>query len=98
MDAALAATRAIHFGATMLVFGELVFAALVAGRRWREATSANPRNTLQRHVFVFVACALAVTALSGFVWLLIEATQMAGATIAQVLRDGTVSVVLRQTD
>ena len=98
MDAALAATRAIHFGATMLVFGELVFAVLVAGRRWREATSANPRDTLQRHVFVFVACALAVAALSGLVWLVIEATQMSGETIMQALGDGTVSVVLRQTE
>lgn len=99
MDAALAATRAIHFGATMLVFGELVFVVLVAGQQWRVAIpSANSRDMLDRHVFAFVAWALAVAAISGLAWLLIEATQMAGETIAQVLGDGTVSVVFRETE
>jgi len=99
MDAALAVTRAIHFGATMLVFGELVFVVLVAGPRWRAAmSSANARDTLDRHVFAFVAWALAIAAVSGLAWLVIEATQMSGATIAQVLAEGTVSVVLRETE
>src|SRR5438105_42795 len=30
MDAILATTRAIHFGSTLLIFGELVFASFVA--------------------------------------------------------------------
>ena len=98
MDSALAATRTVHFGATILVFGELVFAVLVAGTRWRNATSANARDTLDRHVFAVVAWALAVAAVSGLAWLLLEATQMSGATIAEVLRDGTLWVVLRETE
>ena len=99
MDAVLAATRAIHFGATMLAFGELVFVGLVASARWRDATSfTNVRDTLDRHAFAFVAWALAVAAASGVAWLLIEAMQMAGATIVQVLGNGTVSVVVRETE
>ena len=100
MEAALAATRALHFGATMLVFGELVFVTFVAGLRWRAGASGNDsvRIGLDKHAFGFVAWALAVAAASGVVWILIEATQMAGETIAQVLAAGTVSVVLRQTE
>src|SRR4029079_12583600 len=65
----------------------------------RDATSfANVRDTLDRHAFAFVAWALAVAAASGGAWLLIEAMQMAGATIVQVLGNGTVSVVVRETE
>ena len=100
MNAAFVAARAVHFGATMLVFGELVFFAFVAGRRWRDAAASpsNPRDALERHTFAFLAWALAASIASGAAWLLIEASEMAGTTIAQALRDRTAIVVLRETE
>jgi putative copper resistance protein D len=98
VDAAFVATRAVHFGATMLVFGELVFVALVAGRAWRRAAATTSADGVDRHVVVFSASALALSGLSGLAWVLLEAMQMAGATIAQVIANGTVIVVLRETE
>jgi putative copper export protein/mono/diheme cytochrome c family protein len=99
MNAALVAARAVHFGATMLVFGELVFVAFVAGGAWRRAVSASPPATgLDRHAFVFSMWALAASALSGIGWLLLEAMQMADATVATVIANGAAALVLRQTE
>lgn len=97
MDAVLAAARAVHFAATMLVFGELVFVACIAGRWWRAASAAHGK-ALDGHVFATLASALVVAAASGFAWLMIEATHMAGAPIGEVIVDGTVGVVLRETE
>ena len=100
MNPALAVARAVHFGASMLAFGEIVFVAFVAGAAWQRA-AIPPRNgghTLDRHMLAFTALALVASAFAGIAWLLIEATEMAGATIGQVVRDGAVVVVLRQTE
>ena len=100
MDAAFVAARAVHFGATMLVFGELVFAVLVAPGRWARTIppTADAQDTLDRHARAFVAWALAASAVSGAAWLLLEAGSMAGATIGEAVRDGTIPVVLRDTE
>lgn len=97
MNALLVAARAIHFGATMLVFGEIVFVASVAGVAWRRTAAASNAG-LDRHSFVVCAAALAAGALSGVAWLLVEAMQMAGATIGDVIGNATVVVVLRETE
>lgn len=99
MNAALVAARAIHFGASMLVFGEWVFVAFVAGVAWRRAFAASTRTAgLDRHAFVFATAALAASALSGIAWVVLEAMQMAGVPIAQAVANGTVFVVLEKTE
>ena len=99
MDTALVATRAIHFGASMLVFGELAFVAFVAGSAWRRAAAASTRTSgLDRHAFVFAIAALAASALSGIAWVVLEAMQMAGVPITQAVANGTVVVVLEKTE
>jgi putative copper export protein/mono/diheme cytochrome c family protein len=98
MNDAFVAVRIVHIGAAMLVFGELVFAVFVATPRWRNAVRVGVCHALDRHVMLMVTAALAAGALSGVAWLVIEAGQMAGASIGQVLRDATVVVVLRDTE
>jgi putative copper export protein/mono/diheme cytochrome c family protein len=100
MNAAFVAVRTVHFAATMVVFGELVFATLVAGAPWRRAVAAasERHGNLERHVRVFTAWALVASALSAAAWLVIEAAQMSGATVGQALRMNTLAVVLRQTE
>ena len=97
MNALLVAARAIHFGGTMLVFGELVFIAFVAGESWRRSAATSTVG-LDRHGFVVCAVALVVSALSGIAWLVLEAMQMAGATIGNVVANGAVTIVVRETE
>jgi len=99
MEAALVATRAIHFGASMLVFGELLFVAFVAGSPWRHAAAASTRTGgLDRHAFVFAIGALAASALSGIGWVVLEAMQMAAMPVTEAIANGTVVVVLEKTE
>jgi len=99
MNAAFVAARAVHFGATMLVFGELVFVAFVAGSAWRRAADGPSRGgALDRHAFIVTLWALAASALSAIAWVVIEAMQMAGVPIAQAIANGTVVVVLQKTE
>lgn len=100
MNGAFVAVRAVHFGATMLVFGELAFVALVAPAAWRSAIGVDldRRGGLDRHVRTVTAWALAASALSGAAWLVLEAAGMAGDDVMQVLANDTLAVVLRQTE
>jgi putative copper export protein/mono/diheme cytochrome c family protein len=100
MNDVFVAVRAVHFGATMLVFGELAFAVFVAPVAWRSAIAGalDRRSGIDRHVRAFTAWALAVSALSGVGWLALEASAMAGTRLMQVLVDGTLAIVLRQTE
>src|SRR5512142_673102 len=97
MNALLVAARAIHFGGTMLVFGELVFIAFVAGESWRRSAATSTVG-LVREGFVVCAVALVVSELSGIAWLVLEAMQMAGATIGNVVANGAVTIVVRETE
>jgi putative copper export protein/mono/diheme cytochrome c family protein len=100
MNLAFVAARAVHFGATMLLFGELVFASFVAGALWRTTLAAapNPRGDLDRHVRASTAWALAASALSLIAWLVIQAADMAGTGLGQALARGTLVVVLGKTE
>ena len=86
VDAALAAVRAAHFGATLLLFGQLAYVLAVSpGRR--------PGPELSR-IAGWCLCTAFVTALA---WLLLEAMHMSGLPAAQALGADTVSTVLAQT-
>jgi putative copper resistance protein D len=100
VSAAFVAIRAVHFAATILVFGELVFASFVAGGAWRRAVAAAPdaRARLDRHVRIVTAWAMAASAVSGVGWLVIEAADMAGTSIGRAVASGTPGIVLRQTE
>ena len=93
MNAAFVAARAVHFGATMLLFGELVFASFVAAG----AAERGERATLDRHLRTVTGWALVASVLSGIGWLVIEATNMAGTPIGPGF-GATLAIVLGQTE
>ncbi|HJU23142.1 MAG TPA: hypothetical protein VJ891_11595, partial [Casimicrobiaceae bacterium] len=74
MNAAFVAARALHFGATMLVVGELAFASLLAIR----GNGRCAPRALDRHVRTYTAWALGASGLSGLAWLVVEASNMSG--------------------
>jgi putative copper resistance protein D len=93
------ATRAIHFGAAMILLGELLFAFAIAGRRWNRAVAGAPEKggDLVPHVQAVVITSLVASALSGAAWLAIEAASMTGGGVAEALDARTLATVLRET-
>jgi len=99
-EASLIAARAIHFGAAMVLFGELLFASFIApaeaasasasGRQGRTAGSAEMR--VQRVLIV----AWASLVISGACWSALVAMQMSARPLAALDRP-TIAAVLGST-
>jgi copper resistance protein D len=90
--------RALHFAATMLVAGAVLFAVLVAAPAWRGAAgnSAVAMNVRTR-LAVMAWIGLALAAISGAAWLVLTGAAMSGLPAAQVFGDGVLWTVLSQT-
>ena len=90
----LIAVRAIHFGATALTAGTVVFRTVVA----KPALDAEPAAKLVRTQTLRVAwIGLAVTALSGVIWLLLQAVSMSGLPFGEAMTGHVLWTVLDQT-
>ena len=90
----LIAVRAIHFGATALTAGTVVFRTVVA----KPAFDAEPPAKLVRTQTLRVAwIGLAVTALSGVVWLLLQTVSMSGLPTGEAMTARVLWTVLDQT-
>jgi putative copper resistance protein D len=90
----LIAVRAIHFGATALTAGTVVFRTVVA----KPAFDAEPPAKLVRTQTLRVAwIGLAVTALSGVVWLLLQTVSMSGLPAGEAMTGRVLWTVLDQT-
>jgi copper resistance protein D len=95
----LAAARAVHFAAGLLVFGELVFALFIAApvsrSAWLDRSSAGEasRRRLGRVALWSIAAGIA----SWLVWLACEAVLMSGAPVDVALHGETLMAVLGKT-
>jgi copper resistance protein D len=90
----LIAVRAIHFGATALTAGTVVFRTVVA----KPALDAEPAAKLVRTQTLRVAwIGLAVAALSGVVWLLLQTVSMSGLPVGEAMTGRVLWTVLDQT-
>jgi putative copper export protein/mono/diheme cytochrome c family protein len=90
--------RAIHFVATIMASGALLFAAFVAEPAFRRAghdgsLAAGVRTRLMRMVWI----SLAVVAISGLAWLILVTQDISDRKLAGVFSDGVIWVVLGQT-
>jgi len=90
MNALLVATRAVHFGAALLLFGELVlaFALTKEGRRADEGAKG---------LLPIMGGGIVVGLLSGIAWLALEAALMSGLPIERAINRDTLGLVLGQT-
>ena len=84
-DAVLAAVRALHFAATILLFGQFVYATAVSPGRWP------PR------FFAIAATSLVVLFASALAWLGLEAISMSGLPASEALSAPTLGTVLTAT-
>lgn len=94
IDGALAAARAVHFGATLLLEGTIAFDVLVAGPALAGAVDL---RMVKRPLNWIAPGAFLVAILSGAAWLILLAAELAGAPIASAMSDGTAWLLLTQT-
>jgi copper resistance protein D len=91
----LIAVRALHFGATAVVAGTLVFRTMVAEPA---LASGQPVARMLRTQSLRVASiALAVALLSGAIWLLLQTVSMSGLPLGEAMTSQVLSTVLNQT-
>ena len=96
MNGPLVAVRAIHFAATLMLAGTVIFGALISGPvlRWTEdAASAALRSRLLRIAWLGFGVAM----ISGVAWLVLLAAQISDRAPAQVFSAGILEPVLFHT-
>lgn len=89
--------RAIHFAATMLVAGVVLFAVFIAAPAWRGAAGKTVAIEVRARLAVMAWIGLALAAIAGVAWLVLTAAGMSGLPTAQVFSDGVLWTVLSQT-
>jgi copper resistance protein D len=90
--------RAIHFAATLLVAGVVLFAVFIAAPAWRGAAGNGAVAIKVRAQLAAIAwIGLALAAFSGAAWLVLTAAAMSDLPAAQVFGDGVLWTVLSQT-
>jgi putative copper resistance protein D len=89
--------RAIHFAATMLVAGVVLFTVFVAAPAWRGAGNSAVAIKVRARLAVMAWIGLALAAIAGVAWLVLTAAGMSGLPAAQVFDDGVLWTVLSQT-
>jgi putative copper resistance protein D len=87
--------RAIHFAATALTTGTLMFRAVVADPALlsAEAVATVMRTQIRRVAWV----GLAITVVSGAIWLLLEAAAMSGLAWREAITANVLSTVVNET-
>jgi putative copper resistance protein D len=99
LDDPLAYVRAVHFAATIVAAGALIFEVLVAAPAFALVGGiVDPAVKRWRRCWTWLIWAsLAVAALSGAIWLVLLAADIYAAPIAEVWRDGGIWTVATQT-
>jgi copper resistance protein D len=94
VGAPLIAIRAVHFAATAVVAGSLVFRTVVAEPVLRGERTA---KLLRRKTLKVAWIGLAITIVSGVFWLLLQAPAMSGLPFAEAITQDVLLTVLNQT-
>jgi putative copper resistance protein D len=95
VDGPLVVVRAIHFAATAILTGTLIFRAVVAEAA---SGSATPAAIVVRTQTLRVAwTSLAISAASGMIWLLLVAVSMSGLSFGESMTSDVLSTVVNET-
>jgi copper resistance protein D len=95
----LIATRDIHFGSSVIVAGIVFFDLFVASPALRHADVRLETTvaTFRIRTAATLWISLALSVVSGFAWLCLVAARITGKPFADVIADGTIWIVLSQT-
>jgi putative copper resistance protein D len=91
----LIAVRAIHFAATAITTGALVFRAVVAKPALDSEQAVAKLIRTQTLMVAWIGLAIAVA--SGMVWLLFQATSMSGLPLGEAMTSSALLTVLNET-
>jgi putative copper resistance protein D len=94
-DGPLIAVRAVHFAATAVTTGTVVFRAMVAKRVLGAEQAAAERFRVKALGVAWIA--LGITVASGAIWLLLQAAAMSGLPVSEAMTAGVLSTVVNQT-
>jgi copper resistance protein D len=98
LDDALIWWRAVHFAATIMLAGTVLFFALVAEPAFANAgKDARPPARVGFLLRWLAWISLAVVVVSGLAWLIVLAQHLSDGTVTAVLWDGIVWIVLTKT-
>jgi copper resistance protein D len=95
IDGPLVLTRGIHFAASAVVAGILIFRCLVAQPALRP--SAEGYASVQAQLVKLAWAALAVAIATGIVWLTLETMTFAGIGFDEAVRSGALLIVVDET-
>jgi putative copper resistance protein D len=90
--------RALHFAATMMVSGGVLFLIFIAEPAFRAAGDTQVAMRVRPSFARMTWVALAVSIFSGAAWLVLLAQRMSEQSVAEVLSQGTLWTVLAETD
>lgn len=92
---ALIVIRAIHFAATAVLAGSLIFRTVVAGPALRSTPAATTliRTQILRTAWI----CLAIAAASGLIWLQLETASISGRGFVEAMTSDLLSTVLNET-
>src|SRR5258708_18840382 len=98
MDDPLIWWRAVHFAATIMLAGAVLFFALVAEPAFSNACKGARLPAVVGFPLRWLAwISLALVVVSGLAWLIVLAQHLSDGTVTAVLRDGIVWIVLTKT-
>jgi putative copper resistance protein D len=95
IDGPMAVIRAIHFAATAMTAGTLIFRAAVAEPALR--ATKQPATAIDVQIRRVAWIGLAVTLVSGALWLMLQSASMSGETCREALTSGAIITVLNET-
>jgi copper resistance protein D len=95
VDGPLVVIRAIHFFATAVMAGSLIFRAAVAEPALRSTQGAT--KAVRSQILLMAWTGLVVSAVSGAIWFLLQAASMSGLPLGEAMTADVLSTVLNQT-
>jgi putative copper resistance protein D len=95
IDGPLVTIRALHFAATAISAGALIFRAVVAEPALRSMPDAT--TVLRSQIRMVALIGLAVAAASGVVWFQLQAVSMSGLPFGEAMTSDVLSTVLNET-
>jgi putative copper resistance protein D len=87
--------RAVHFAATAVVAGSLIFRAVVAEPALRSTPLAT--TVIRSQILLTAWIGLAIAVASGVIWLQLQAASMSGRTFGEAMSTDVPSTVLNET-
>jgi copper resistance protein D len=99
VDDPLVYVRAVHFAATITVAGVAFFVVFIAEPAFHAFGTVTPLPAIIRHRLTWLAwIGLLLTVLSGAAWLVLVAASISDRSLADVLSENIVWIVLSETD